>query len=113
MTLIELIEVMYPALNGKIEVGKPFPCPLAMHMPSDERPMFITVDEYGQRWRCDGGCAGDDWKNAVQFIANAMGMVPLDAFELWSELDDLDSQQDRVYLIAAEYPYWYPEEVEL
>lgn len=113
MTLIEVIEALFPNLHGHVEVGQPFPCPLAMHLPSDERPMLITVDVDGQRWRCNGGCSGDNWKNAVQFIANAMGQTALDAFGLWGELDDLKSHQERFEHISKTYPKWYPQEVEL
>lgn len=112
MTLVNVIEVLFPKLSGRIEVGKPFPCPLAMHMPGDDQPMFIAIEDGGERWRCEGGCAGNDWKNVVMFIQNAMGMVALDAFGLWSELDQLKSQRERVAYIKTHYPKWYPRGVQ-
>ena len=112
MTLVNVIEVLFPKLSGRIEVGKPFPCPLAMHMPGDAQPMLITIEDGGERWRCEGGCAGNDWKNAVVFIQNAMGMDSLDAFGLWCELDQLRSQHERVAYIKKHYPKWHPQEVQ-
>lgn len=112
MTLIELIEVMYPALNGKIEVGKPFPCPLAMHLPCDDSLMVVTDGADEQMWKCNGGCAGDDRKNATQFIVNAMGVSGVFAFGFWHRLCELESQQERIDYIAEKYPHWYPREVQ-
>lgn len=113
MTLIELIEVMYPVFNGRIKAGKPFPCPLAMHLCIDDSQMVVSDDADEQMWKCNGGCAGDDWKNATQFIANAMGVTGIFAFGLWYRLRELESQQERVDQLAEEFPYWYPEGVEL
>jgi len=112
MTMIELIEVMYPALNGKIEVGKPFPCPLAMHLPCDDSLMVVADGADGQTWKCNGGCAGDDQKNATQFIVNAMGVSGVFAFGLWHRLCELESQEDRIYHLDEEFPHWYPRGVQ-
>lgn len=111
MTLVDVIEALFPDLKSKVKLGESFPCPLAMHQPNDKRPIFIRDMNGEQYWRCDAGCAGDKWKHEIQFIEQAIGLDALSAFELWEDLLPMANHEQRKGFIKFTYPKWYPEGV--
>jgi len=107
MTLVHLIEALYPSLEGTIITDEPFPCPLTMHFPDDGGEMVVSNWNGEQVWKCTGGCAGDEWKDGKQFIVQAMGLGSLTASHLFLQLTNLADHEERVCYIEENWPHWF------
>ena len=111
--LVDIVEILYPHMKGKVKKNEPFPCPLRKHNKNDTRPIVWENSDF-RGWRCSGGCTGDKTEGTIEFIQYALALDKDDhGYAVYRKLNDLKHQgkshEHFVDCINQLFPDWYKE----
>ena len=110
---VDIVEILYPHMKGKVKENEPFPCPLRIHKKNDTRPIVWENSDF-PGWRCFGGCTGEKTKDTIEFVQYALALdTYVHACAVYRKLNNLKHQgkshQHYVDCIDDLFPDWYEE----
>ena len=110
---VDIVEILYPHMKGKVKENEPFPCPLWIHKKNDTRPIVWENSDF-PGWRCFGGCTGERTKDTIEFVQYALALdTYVHACAVYRKLNNLKHQgkshQHYLDCIDDLFPDWYEE----